>query len=173
MNIKTKAKIIITLIAVFIAMCLLNIGTVQAVEMTETESQEIINSIIPDTMNLDIPEIEYKKAEKLVTENIKKILNEKNIKYEEIEKISQEKSIKFTINETEFILDFDAVSPFYTDNDWSRFYTETVNINIYNEKIYNTFKNKTIQITYNNHNNYNSADEAYVKKLKIDFPKYF
>lgn len=77
MNIKTKAKFIITFIAIFIAICLLKIGTVEAVEMTETQRQEIIDSIIPDTMNLDIPEIEYKKAEQLVPANIKKNIGRK------------------------------------------------------------------------------------------------
>lgn len=165
---KTKAKYIITLITVFIVMCLLNISTVQAVEITETEIQEIIDSIIPDTMNLDIPEIEYKKAKELVPANIKRILEEKSIQYEEVNRNYEIKSIKLTMNENEFFIDFCSISPIDFGN-FKEFYTAKININ---ESNYPT-KTKTIQLEYSNHNNYNSADEVYVKNLKIDFPKYF
>ena len=165
---KTKAKYIITLITVFIVMCLFNISTVQAFEITETEIQEIIDSIIPDTMNLDIPEIEHKKAEELVPTNIKRILEEKSIQYEEVNGNYQIKSIKLKMNENEFVIDFCSISPINFGN-LKEFYTAQININISN---YPT-KTKIIQLEYSNHNNYNSADEAYVKNLKIDFPKYF
>lgn len=166
--VKTKAKIIIAFVVTFITVCLFNVNTVQAVEITETEIQEIINSIIPDTMALDIPEVEYKKAEELVPANIKRILKEKSIQYEEVNGNYQIKSIKLKMNEKEFMIDFCSISPIDFGN-FKEFYTAKINININN---YPT-KTKTIQLEYNNHNNYNSADETYVKNLKIDFPKYF
>lgn len=99
-------------------------------------------------------------------------MEEKSIQYEEVDGNYQNKSIKLTINENEFMLDFCSISPMYSTN-FEDFYTAKININIYDGQNNYPTKSKTIQLAYNNHNNYNLADEKYVKNLKIDFPKYF
>lgn len=167
--VKTKAKYIITLVAIFIAMCLLNVSTVQAVEMTETDLQGILDAI-PDTMNLDIPEIEYEKSGELVKANIKKVLNAKNYQYEDIKDSVKLKDV--TIDGYNIEMNIDT-APIYLGLD--NFYKAYISIHVTdgNTEYANYRKSKTIKLVYNNHSNYNTTDEEYIKNLKIENKRYF
>lgn len=163
--VKTKARYVITLIAVFIAMCLLNVSTVQAAEITETDLQAILD-LIPSTMELDIPEIEYEKADSLVKSNINKILDTKGYQFEDSVKLKD-----VTIDG--YNIEINTVTaPIYLGVD--NFYTASVSINVTDgNTIYSKYtKNKSIKLIYNNHSNYNPVDENIVKNIKLENKRY-
>ena len=74
-----KARIRNVLILLFGILALgviFNTNQVRAEEVEEDYIKNIMNQI-PDTMNIDIPEVEYEKAYKIVAEKVEKILIDK------------------------------------------------------------------------------------------------
>ena len=73
---KLKTKLLVVLLVVLAIICLC--GTVKATdeEVTDEYVQNILNAI-PDSMYLDIPEVEYEKSETLIQEQLDEIF-EKN-----------------------------------------------------------------------------------------------
>ena len=118
---------------------------------------EKILEIIPENINIDIPEIEYDNYEnsnELLENEIKKLLK--------INKIEQEDLEKNNIEVHAFI------NPLYSKNG-----VKSAEIYIkYNDR--NVSKsNKNINVIYNNTKQFNKQDEEYIKKLKITNNKYY
>ena len=73
---KTKTKIILTIIAMLVIVCLFNIGTVNAA--TNEELQHMLD-ILPNEISLDIPEVEFEKTNTLIENKIKDIWQQQGI----------------------------------------------------------------------------------------------
>ena len=114
-------------------------------------AEQIIN-LIPDTLKLDINEIEYEKAEKEIEKNIIDICKDNSINTDDLEK----QGLKINIE----------TSLLYTEEN---FYKASIKVED-NETI---LAEKTIKLSYKNQANYNAADEQYVKSLELSIPKYF
>ena len=114
---KTKVKFLIIVLGFLIALCLFNTNTVNA---ATTEEIQAMLDLVPDEMYLDIPEIEYEKADDLIKEQVEKIwedngINIANYQYECHQKMyseewfyvgriivsSKEKEIKLIFNNTD------------------------------------------------------------------------
>lgn len=79
---KTKAKLLIALLIMLLAVCVFNMNTVNAA--TQEEIQAMLD-VIPNEMTLDIPEIEFAKTSSLVEKKVKEILKNNNLSTEGIE----------------------------------------------------------------------------------------
>ena len=172
MKIKTNLKILIILGIMLLALFIFNTSIVNATEVDEEYIQNLLDKI-PNTMELDIQEVEYEKAQSMVLNNVEKILKENSIQYEKTtneydysylilkEKLSNGHNLQIGVSDLSFF-----------SNDF--FYNQYVRISEYQDNIvYGDSKTKKIQIKFNNTDKYNSADEEYVKKLKLLKPKYF
>lgn len=73
---KTKTKYLIVSLGILIAMCLFNSNSVNAV--TPEEKQQILD-VIPNEIQLDIPESDYQKATEVLKEYINNLLKNNNI----------------------------------------------------------------------------------------------
>ena len=147
---KLKTKLLVVLLVVLAIICLC--GTVKATdeEVTDEYVQNILNAI-PDSMYLDIPEVEYEKSETLIQEQLDEIF-EKN-------KIDTSK-VEILINPVQIYYGMDG------------FHNATVLIN-WNVNGYSEYKSKDISIKFNNTDDYNLADEQIVKNLKIEPKGYY
>lgn len=172
MKTKTNLKILLALGLILIAMIIFNANPVSAKEVTEDYLQNILDKI-PNAMNLDIPEVEFEKADDIVRTNVKNVLNKENIEYEEIKNSNgyYELKIKDAINGYDVKMYTMGGAPIYFGKD--NFDKSTVHIYAIKNNITYNSKEKEIKITYNNSNNYNKADEQYVKNLKITSPRYY
>lgn len=79
---KTKAKLLIALLIMLLAVCVFNMNTVNAA--TQEEIQAMLD-VIPNEMTLDIPEIEFEKTSSLVEKKVKEMLKNNNLSTEGIE----------------------------------------------------------------------------------------
>lgn len=142
---RSYLKILVMLFLVLFAICLFIPNKVHAT--TSEEAQKALD-LIPNEIYLDIPEIEYEKANDLVKEQIFKIWIDNGI---DITKINNNLSL----------LGIDI---------WSldRFYSAEVSIGIDN----GTLSKKTINIKYSNTDNKNTEYEQYIKNLKLESFKY-
>lgn len=118
---------------------------------------EKILEIIPENINIDIPEIEYDNygnSNELLGNEIKKILK--------VNKIEQEDLEKNNIEVHSFI------HPLYLKNGVksAEIYIEYNGRNV-------SKSNKNINVVYNNTKQFNKQDEEYIKKLKITSNKYY
>lgn len=136
--------------------------------------KEIVKSI-PTKVSLDIPEVEFSKADKLVLEKVKDTLKEKNIELT---------NINIDVSVSPIYL---PIQYFYTGYVYLQ-YKEEGNYTYYDSNYHeengyswsesysdNThYINFTIDINveYNNHSKYNSTDEQAVKNLLLTSPKY-
>ncbi len=170
---KNRTKFIIAFIVLLFGICLLNTNTVQAVEVTEEYAQTLLD-MLPNKLQLDITEVEFEKADSIVAENIKNILKSNNIEFEDVGKSDYycyDIILKnTTINGSNIKIVIQA-SPIHTiKEEFYKAYIAIQPVNGYN----NSFnKSKLIDLAYNNHSNYNTADETYVKNLKIESPRYY
>lgn len=119
---------------------------------------EIIDAI-PDTMNIDISEIQYEYATKEILEEIKSIVTSKNIEYEEV----RDNAIK--------------LKDITYNGDELKIY---VNMNEYINKFKVSFgenssmdEKKYINVIYNNSDSFNEEDENYIKNLNLAIPDYY
>lgn len=137
------------------------------VDDTETKIQEIID-LIPNTITLDIPEVEYEKAGEIVKTNVKKILDTKGIKYENTDNGIKLKDI--TSDGYNIEIDIWATASLYTNEFYDAgIYIKAIKNNIINS---NYIKSKKIKLVYNNTDKYNLEDEKYVKNLVLQNPHY-
>lgn len=167
---KNRIKFIIAFIVLLFGICLLNTNTVQAVDMTE----EQLFDLIPNKLQLDIKEVEFEKADSIVAENIKNILKSNNIEFEDVGKndyFGYDIILKnTTISGNNIKIEIQA-SPIHTTKE--EFYKAFIYINPVKGNNNSYTKSKVIDLAYDNHNNYNVADETYVKNLKIESPRYY
>lgn len=173
---KTKVKFLIVFAIILFAICLLNVNEVRATEVNEEYLNNLVN-LLPDSINLDIPESQFDQVTDLSLDKIKQILNNNNIQCSRI-------------NESNLFLRGGLKIDNTTINGYDLVITTSINLNrlkrenLYNTKIYiyatnyktiygNYSKSKDVEIIYNNSNNYNLDDETYVKNLKITSPLYY
>ncbi len=143
LKVKNNAKFMLVFGIMLVAMFIFNTNTVNAVEPT----QEMLD-LIPNEITLDIPEIEYEKADKLIEQKVKEIWQSNSMSTD---------GIDVRVYGTQL---------YYED-------IHTAHIYISNNNGNN--KEKTISVVYNNTNQKNSTDEQYVKNLmsKLKSPKYY
>lgn len=152
---KVKGKIVSILLLFIVLLAIINVNQVKATDEKEVtievlnENVQKILEAIPNNMELDIPEVEYKKATKLVENKLDEIFEGKQLNLDET-----------TIDI--FVPDYLGIEEFYK---------ATISINSTD----NSFKRveKIIDIKYNNTDNHNSEDEEYVKGLDLGEKKYF
>lgn len=84
MEMKTKTKFIIAFITMLVAMCVFNIGAVNAA--TEEELQSMLD-VLPNEISVDLKESEYEKVENIVEQKVKEIWNEQGIDTTELSQI--------------------------------------------------------------------------------------
>lgn len=145
---KTKTKYLIVVLGILIAMCLFNINTVQAAEVTEEYAQTLLD-MLPNEMQLDIKTIEYEKADKTVSEKIETVWKENGVNPEEIKYACFASHI------------YNGISANEED-----FYKSVIQLNFKGSNS-NGIKTKTIQLKYSDYDKYNDNDKNYVKKIKV------
>lgn len=146
---KVKLKCLVTTIMLVIMFGMF--AGLSQVQATSTQDLQGMLDLVPNEMDIDLPEVEYQKASKIIADRVKQIWKEKGIDTQGIE-ISA-----FT-------------SPLYLGKD--KFYEADISVQIGGSTSSIDSKSKTIKIIYNNHNKYNSTDEQVIKNLKISAPKY-
>lgn len=171
-----KARIRNVLILLFGILALgviFNTNQVRAEEVEEDYIKNIMNQI-PDTMNIDIPEVEYEKANKIIAEKVEKILIDNGLEYKKEDDyfIGESGNFAFELeNKTikESKIKVEVYGP--------ALYLEGINtatIDCRTEGAqYTSIFNKNVKLIYNNQNSYNLKDESYVKNLKLQSPKYY
>lgn len=82
LKLKINKKLIVALGIILLSIFILNINTVNAA-VTEEQLQAMID-IIPDEITLDIQEVEYEKADKLIEEKVTEIWSNNGVSLEEI-----------------------------------------------------------------------------------------
>lgn len=155
---KKRVKISILLLIVAIIIGIMPNVAKATDEITEETLQKMIK-VLPDEMNVDLKESEYEKASDVVEQNVRKIWNENGINVQKLE-------------EQGYDFGFETGYLYFTQE---KFYQANVYIEYINEdgSISSTGKEKTINIIYSNHNNYNKSDEQLIKKLELPaLPKY-
>lgn len=147
---KLKTKLLVTLLVVLATICVCS--TVKATEEVVTEEyvQNILDAI-PDSMYLDIPEVEYEKSETLIQEQIDEIFESKQIDTSKVE---------MRVNPVRIIYALQG------------FHNASVSID-YQSADGTEYANKDISIKFNNTDEYNSTDEQIVKNLDIEPAGYY
>lgn len=163
---KTRIRnVLILLLGILVLGIIFNINQVRAEEVEEDYIKNIMDQI-PDTMNIDIPEVEYEKAYKIVAEKVEKILIDNGLEYKKEDNYSIGGMGSFT-----FELENKTIKE-------SKIKVEVYGPALYLEDI-NTARiecsnfDKNVKLIYNNQNSYNLKDESYVKNLKLQSPKYY
>lgn len=146
---KTKSKIIVLVISIMLLICILNINSVKATDITSEDLQNVLDAI-PDKIETNLKEVECQKANEIIKEEINEVLKEKEI---------DTTGINLNVYASPIYMGIDS---FYTVNIYLEI-SENVNIN----------KSKDIEITYSNTDKYNSNDELSVKNLKLEDPEYY
>ena len=131
-----------------------------AIDVTEEKLQTIL-SLIPNTIQLNIPENECEKTTNVIWASIKKILRDNF--YTSLSSDFKEHIIAVEGIQIEIIHNGNYLKDI---NKATIKVSGTINGN-------NKSKQKDIKLEYNNHNKYNSADESYAKNLKITSPIYY
>lgn len=164
---KTRIRnVLILLLGILVLGIIFNINQVRAEEVEEDYIKNILNQI-PDTMNIDIPEVEYEKAYKIVAEKVEKILIDNGLEYKKEDNyfIGGGRSLTFELeNKTikENKINIEVYGP--------ALYLKDINTTTIQCK---NIVDKNVKLIYNNQNNYNLKDESYVKDLKLQSPKYY
>ena len=72
---QTKVKFLIVFAIILLAICLLNVNEVRATEVNEEYLNNLVN-LLPDSINLDIPESQFDQVTDLSLDKIKQIKDE-------------------------------------------------------------------------------------------------
>lgn len=170
MKVDNKIKFFVSLGVILFFMLVLSLNTSKAAVITETDIQNILSSV-PDSLNLDIPEIEFSQASGKVFANVKKELaNNGFTTYDEVEsEWSYEAKIDGleTQNGQSIKISIDKMNVSRLSR--ADFLKATVRIVSNN---YSTISSKSVNITYSNTNNYNASDEQAVKSINLTNRKY-
>lgn len=168
------SNVLILLLGILVFGTILCSNQVKATEVDQAYLTDILNTI-PDSMNLDIPEVEYEKAKSIIAENVQKILKDNNIEcsIDNTDMFGPELKLKdITYNNNEVSIHIRAsqlylgIEEFHNANIYLYVEDKDTHYNLYRE-------DKDIELIYNNQDKYNANDEKYVKSLKIESPKYF
>lgn len=171
---KTRIRnVLILLLGILVLGIIFNINQVRAEEVEEDYIKNILNQI-PDTMNIDIPEVDYEKAYKIVAEKVEKILIDNGLEYKKEDNyfIGGMGSFTFelenkTIKESKIKVEVYGPALYLEDINTAR-----IDCRIEGAQYTNIF-NKNVKLIYSNQNSYNLKDESYVKNLKLQSPKYY
>ena len=141
MTLRSKGlKLIIAVSVIMLAILVFNVNNAYATSIEE------IKDIIPNTINVDISEAEYKKAQDLIESQVKQIIKQSNIEDKENLKVKVSYNGGYGTVET--------------------FYKARVILG-------DTYKqSKEVNIIFNNTDKSINEDEQYIKSLKLENPKY-
>lgn len=145
---KTKIKYFITILMALFLVLLALTSTAQATTLTQADLKNILD-VIPNEIKLDITELEYKKAETMLKQEVEKIWKEKNIDTSSIE--------------------ISYVAPIFV-NEEDLYKAE---VSVQDKETGKISSSKSISIKYNNTDNKNEKDAQYVKNLEIKEIKYY
>ena len=146
------SKFLMVSATLFLTILAFTFNPVMATQTDNTAIAEQIIQLIPDTLNLDIDEIEYEKAEESIRNNIMNLCKENGIDIDNLE----EQGIYFEISS----------SLLYSKE---TFHQAMIEID-YNGT---SLAGKSVNLSYKNHADYNANDEQYVKGLELSSPEYF
>ena len=149
LKLNVKPKSIVALVAVLFFIGFLWTNPVSAVEISNEQAEEMLD-MIPDEMELDLKEVDYKKAGNLIENNVREIWKENNINNEELQ-------IKATVN-------------VYVNVEL--FYKVYLSIGYNEGTMFHTLASKDITVSFNNTNDKSAEEENDVKSLKFENPKY-
>lgn len=143
----TGLKLIIAFVAVILAVLVFNANAVYATD--DTDLQNILDKI-PDTMELDIKEVEYEKAKDIVKSKVENVLKENANNF----------------NVKDINIDIDGQKLYFIPPQDIKELTLTIVSGEYS-------KSKTINLIYSNTKQYNSDDAEYVKSINLTSPMYY
>ena len=154
---KKSLKLALILGIMLVAIFLFNINQVNATEIADTKIQEIMD-LIPNTMELDIPELEYGKAWEIIFTNIENILADNGIEYD-----GHNMTLKDD-NSSSYIPYYGPLFGYVNGTDI--FHTARL-IRHYTDENgkYNSITVKEINIIYNDTKNHTSVDEQHVFRI--------
>ena len=170
-------KIAIAILALFLFSVVLFSNKVYATTEVDANYMQTIIDMLPNKINLDIPEVECEKAENVVISYIEEALKSAHIAYKVCDD-DNGKYIKLTeVNIEGYDIEIsDITGSIYSKEDFynSEVYIEAVkrteNENTTNS---NYTKRKNIELVYNNTEDYNLEDENFVNSLSLKSPKYY
>lgn len=149
---KRALKVLILLIVLLLTIFSFNFTIVMAAETDNIALAEQIINIIPDTLNININQIEYEKAEEEIKNIIIDMCKENGINTDSLE----EQGININVS-TSLLY---SIESFHSaiieiDNDGT------------------SLAGKEIKLSYKNEFDHNTDDEEFVKNIKLSFPNYF
>ena len=161
-----KMLSILTILVLFTL--ILNLDTVTAsTEVNEDYLKELINKM-PDTVDLNINENEYKKSSEIIRTALIQKLNDEGVSTYYDEQYNKTKLNDLTIsNDYEIEL---KVSYLGVLHGYEGFYDATISFSkVKNNTTYGPYlATKNIKLNYKNTNEHNSEDEQFVKNLQIN-----
>ena len=149
---KRALKVLILLIVLLLTIFSFNFTIVMAAETDNIALAEQIINIIPDTLNININQIEYEKAEEEIKNIIIDMCKENGINTDSLE----EQGININVS-TSLLY---SIESFHSaiieiDNDGT------------------SLAGKEIKLSYKNESDHNTDDEEFVKNIKLSSPNYF
>ena len=143
-------------VLIILAILLVSILLLPEVKATNTSTSndliEKILNVIPDTMEVNVKESEYKKVHDVVTTNLTKIFEKNGISIEDAKKQNVDISIG-------------RVDIYFTEDNFRKCHVSISADNYY--------KDKTIDLTYSNHKDFNKDEQNKIKAIKLTSPKYY
>lgn len=149
---KRALKVLILLIVLLLTIFSFNFTIVMAAETDNIALAEQIINIIPDTLNININQIEYEKAEKEIKNIIIDMCKENGINTDSLE----EQGININVS-TSLLYSIES------------FHSAIIEI----DNNGTSLAGKEIKLSYKNKSDHNTDDEEFVKNIKLSSPNYF
>lgn len=149
---KRALKVLILLIVLLLTIFSFNFTIVMAAETDNIALAEQIINIIPDTLNININQIEYEKAEEEIKNIIIDMCKENGINTDSLE----EQGININVS-TSLLYSIES------------FHSAIIEI----DNNGTSLAGKEIKLSYKNESDHNTDDEEFVKNIKLSSPNYF
>ena len=149
---KRALKVLILLIVLLLTIFSFNFTIVMAAETDNIALAEQIINIIPDTLNININQIEYEKAEEEIKNIIIDMCKENGINTDSLE----EQGININVS-TSLLYSIES------------FHSAIIEI----DNNGTSLAGKEIKLSYKNKSDHNTDDEEFVKNIKLSSPNYF
>ena len=149
---KRALKVLILLIVLLLTIFSFNFTIVMAAETDNIALAEQIINNIPDTLNININQIEYEKAEEEIKNIIIDMCKENGINTDSLE----EQGININVS-TSLLYSIES------------FHSAIIEI----DNNGTSLAGKEIKLSYKNESDHNTDDEEFVKNIKLSSPNYF